>query len=162
MIGVEQNTWQKGMQDRRSGYDRRNRKIPSLRDLFVHRRRAGLRRAEDRRRIFLFDLYSKSDMRVVLAILFLSITDAVLTLYLLSHGAIELNPVMAYFLNINATTFIIVKYLLTAVSVFTIVIFHYAVIKYIQFPVRYLLDCFAGIFALVVVWEIFLVGTHIL
>lgn len=151
----------RGKRERRSGYDRRSRQIPSFRDLLIHRRRSHLRREEDRKKIFIFDRYNKSDLRVVIAVLVLSVIDAFLTIYLMADGAVELNPIMAYFLNINAVTFMVIKYLLTALSVITVVILHYTFIRYFRFPTRYLLDCFVGIFALVVVWEIFLIGTHL-
>ena len=163
MNGVElTHEWKKGMPDRRSGYDRRNKRIPSFKEMFAFRRRSQLRRDNDRKKFVIFDRYSTSDMRVVITILVLSIIDAFLTIFLLYHGAVELNPIMSYFLNINALTFITVKYALTAFSVITIVIFHYAFIRYIRIPARYLLDCFAGIFALVICWELFLIGNYLL
>ncbi len=151
-----------GPLDRRSGIDRRYKRIPSFKDLLIRRRRCELRRAEDRQKLFLFDKYNKSDVRVVITILVLSIIDAFLTLFLLSRGAVELNPVMAYFLEINAMTFVVVKYSLTALSVFTVILLHYSVIQYFRVPARYLLNGFACLFALVVVWELFLISTHIL
>jgi Domain of unknown function (DUF5658) len=157
MSRVKQKNQHEKIKDRRSGFDRRFKQSPSLKELFIHRRRDHLRREDDRHKVVLFDRYSGSDMRIVIAILLLSIIDAFLTIFLLSHGAVELNPIMAYFLNINALSFILVKYGLTALSVITIVILHYTVIRYFRLPTRYLLDCFAGIFALVVAWEIFLI-----
>ena len=46
----------------------------------------------------------------------LSIVDAYFTLDLVSHGAEELNPIMAYYLEKSPLTFFSVKYLLTSAS----------------------------------------------
>jgi hypothetical protein len=86
----------------------------------------------------------------------LSLADAVLTLVLISHGAVELNPVMAYLLSKGDTTFLIVKYLLTAISVTIVALINYVFIRIFRTRVRNLLIYFAGCFALVVVWELFL------
>lgn len=147
--------------DRRSGYDRRQG-LPSLKNIWTQRRRRQLRRKDDRKRIVLFDHYSRSVVIIVVAILFLSVLDAFLTLFLIDHGAIELNPVMAYFLDINASVFLIVKYTLTAMSVVIILLLNYAVVRHLNFQARSLLNYFAGLFMLVVTWEIFLVARYVL
>ena len=46
----------------------------------------------------------------------LSCLDATLTLYLLSHGAVELNPFMALLIDINPRLFVIVKLGLTSIG----------------------------------------------
>jgi hypothetical protein len=147
--------------DRRSGHDRRHG-VPSLKNIWTRRRRRQLRRTDDRKKIVLFDHYSRSIVIIVVAILLLSVLDAFLTLYLIDHGAIELNPVMAYFLDINTSIFLIVKYTLTAMSVVIILLLNYAFVKYLNLRARSLLNYFAGIFILVVTWEIFLVARYVL
>ena len=104
--------------DRRSGNDRRDRKRFNIRELFVYGRRENIRRQEDIREIFHVDRYSTALFGAIVAILFLSVMDAFLTLFLIDHGAVEINPLMAYYLNIGPLTFIVVKYLLTSLSVF--------------------------------------------
>ena len=146
-----------GSLDRRSGRDRRQRGIPSVRDLLVYRRRRTLRRAEDRRRFALLDHYGASTGVAFTAVLVLSVTDAFLTLFLLSRGAVEVNPVMAYFININEHAFIWVKYGLTVLGVVIVLLLNYAFMQRFRLHVRRLLNCFVLIFALIVAWEIYLV-----
>jgi hypothetical protein len=150
-----------GTTERRSGHDRRQQ-FPSLKDIWTKRRRRQLRRRDDHKKIVLFDHYSRSITAIVITILVLSATDAFLTLLLINHGAIEMNPVMAYFLDINPVTFLSVKYGLTAMSVFIILILNYVFVRYVNLQARSLLHIFAGIFALVVTWEIFLVTQYVL
>jgi hypothetical protein len=146
-----------GTVDRRSGRDRRQRNFPSFKDMFVYRRRRRPRRKEDRRKFVLLDHYGTSIGVAFTAVLLLSVVDAFLTLFLLGHGAVEMNPVMAYFIEINEYAFIWVKYGLTVVSVVIVLVLNYAFMRKFRFHVRHLLNYFALIFALIVVWEIYLV-----
>jgi hypothetical protein len=143
--------------ERRSGIDRRETRLGGIRRLFFSGRRRKLRRADDRRKLALLDHYSPRIFAIVVAILFLSLADAVLTLLLLSHGAVELNPVMAFFLAKGDATFLIVKYLLTAVSATIVALVNYVFLRIFRTHVRNLLVYFAGCFALVVAWELFLI-----
>jgi hypothetical protein len=56
----------------------------------------------------------------VLCIIFLTILDAYLTLVLVSCGAEELNPIMAYYLGRSPLVFFAVKYLVTCASIMMI------------------------------------------
>lgn len=150
------------MADRRSGRDRRKTGFPSLRNLLTYRRRRGLRRKEDRQRIVLFDHYSRPIVLMVLVIMVLSTLDAFFTLFLLNHGAVELNPVMAYFLEISSSAFMLVKYTLTAISVLIILVLNYTFVRHLNLHTRALLNYFAGLFAMVIVWELFLMARYVL
>ena len=99
---------------------------------------------------------------MVIVVLLLSTLDAVLTLFLINHGAVELNPIMAYFLNIGSATFLLVKYALTAMSVMIILLLNYVFVRHLNLQARSLLNYFAGLFALVVVWELYLVARYVL
>ena len=146
-----------GFIERRSGVDRRRKRSGAVRRLLIPGRRSALRRQEDRRRIYLFDVYNPRIFYTVTIILLLSVTDAFLTLWLLGDGATELNPVMAYFLLFGPMVFMAVKYALTSASVVIVVLLNYVVIQHIRFPMGRLLNYFAGCFAIVVVWELFLI-----
>jgi hypothetical protein len=146
--------------ERRSGIDRRETRLGCIRRLFFSGRRRNLRRADDRRKLALLDYYSPKIFAIIVAILFLSLADAVLTLVLISNGAVELNPVMAYFLSKGNSVFLIVKYLLTAFAVTTVALINYVFIRIFRTHVRNLLLYFAGCFALVVAWQVFLLVRH--
>jgi hypothetical protein len=66
------------------------------------------------------EIHSPKTLAVILLIILLSITDAYLTLDLISRGAVELNPIMAYYLDHSALTFFGMKYLLTCASIIVI------------------------------------------
>lgn len=157
---VEKQNWHEGMTDRRSCIDRRRKRLSSIKELFKHRRRHHLRRKDDHRKIVLFDRYSNALIRIVIVVLLLSVCDAFFTIFLFSNGAVELNPIMAYYLNISPLTFLLVKYGLTALSVVTVVILHYTLIRCLGIQTRYLLHGFAAVFYLVVVWEVFLISSY--
>ena len=147
--------------ERRSGIDRRNSRFGAFRRLIYAGRRRHLRRADDRRKLALLDHYSPRIFAVIIAVLFLSLMDAILTLILISHGAVELNPVMAFFLAKSDSAFLIAKYLLTAGSVVIVVLINYVFIRIFRSHVRDLLVYFAGCFALVVAWELFLMVRYV-
>ena len=61
-------------------------------------------------------LHGPSLFATALCTIALSIIDAYLTLDLVSFGAEELNPIMAYYLEQSPLTFFTVKYLLTCAA----------------------------------------------
>ena len=147
--------------ERRSGKDRRQTRLEGILRLIFKGRRKHLRRADDRRKLALLDYYSPRIFAIIVVILFLSLFDAVLTLILISHGAVELNPVMDYFLAKGDMAFLVAKYLLTAVSIVIVVLINYVFVRMLRAHVRTLLLYFAGSFAVVVAWEIFLMVRYI-
>ena len=145
------------LMERRSGQDRRKKRFNLFRRPFSSRRRRSLRRQEDLRGFYLLDYYSPKIFYVVTLILMLSVVDALLTLWLIGSGAEELNPVMAYFLGIGPSVFMMVKYLITSTSVVIVVVLNYTFIQRIRLQLGDLLNYFAGCFIAVVVWELVLI-----
>jgi hypothetical protein len=142
--------------DRRSGKDRRLHKIPEIKSLFIYKKRKKIRRQDDKNNIFYFDQYSSMLFGAIIFFLLLNIIDALLTLFLLGHGATEINPVMAYFLNFGPLTFMSVKYLLASYSVIILLIFNNVFLGRIKIYTRSLFSYAIGVFMLVVSWELFL------
>lgn len=142
--------------DRRSGKDRRSHDVPNVKSLFIYRKRQNIRREDDKYKITYFDQYGSGIFLVIVLILFLSIIDAFLTLFLIDCGASEVNPVMAYFLNFGPFTFIGVKYFLTCYSVIVILILNNLFFKKLKIFARSLFTYAIGAFSLVVGWELFL------
>ena len=108
------------------------------------------------------DYYSPRLFYAMILVLMLSVVDAMLTLWLISEGAQEMNPVMAYFLALGPNAFLIAKYLMTAASVAIVVLLNYIGVARARFPMGDLLQYFAGCFAAVVIWEMVLLVGHIL
>jgi hypothetical protein len=96
-------------------------------------------------------------LAAILLIVSLSILDAVFTLDLVSHGAEELNPVMAYYLNHGPFVFFGVKYFLTCASIVLILFIRdiYSTKSKVQTKILFVLLMIP--FALVVQWELYLI-----
>jgi hypothetical protein len=103
---------------RAAGPDRRRVTLRSfLRGGFTPRRRGGRRAGET----VLVDWHEPHLLFLALVILLLSVADAFLTLILLSHGATEANPVMAFVLERHPELFAAVKMLFTGMGVLVMV-----------------------------------------
>jgi len=108
--------------ERRSGGERRTRPTSpfTLPSLLGSRRH--FRRKEDARKFFYVDMYSKSTAALIFSTMTLSIVDAFLTLKLVGENVTEVNPVMGFFLNMGPLQFIMVKWLMTAFGLVTLLI----------------------------------------
>ena len=102
--------------DRRSGLDRRKQTGINFRSMTGNGKRRLVRRLEDRNKIFLVDHYSPKLFAAIIAIIFLSVIDALLTLFLMNHGAHEVNPVMAYYITVGPYTFFTLKFALFLIN----------------------------------------------
>lgn len=113
--------------DRRIVGDRRNlrTRFLSKHTIFGGRRRIIRRRADEKTHI-LVDNYDLRIFIFILLLLILSISDAYLTLTLVkTYKAIELNPIMALYLEAGNITFFLEKFLITSMAVFIFCIFNH-------------------------------------
>jgi len=143
--------------EKRSGKDRRTHQFPKIKYLLFSGKRARARRKEDRHRTFYFDRYSSKLFAAIMAIIFLSVLDALLTLHLLGNGSKELNPVMAYFLKYGPFVFLVGKYLLTCTGIIILLLFRNAFLKRSATHTENLFSYIIGVFSTVIVWELFLI-----
>jgi hypothetical protein len=101
--------------------------------------------------------YGTKTFAAIMLLILLSILDAYLTLDLVNHGAVELNPVMAYYLARGPLAFFWVKYLLTCAAV----ILFLSVMNTSLFGTRIrgkvMFVFFLAAFAVIVQYELFLV-----
>jgi len=105
--------------DRRTLTDRRALSWWSFVYGSIHPRRRGHRRHHESDT--LVDWHEPHLMFLAVTILLLSITDASLTLSLLSRGARELNPIMAFFIEDTPQLFVTVKMALTGGGIVVLV-----------------------------------------
>lgn len=105
--------------ERRSGYDRRSLTIRTFLQGGFNPRRRGGRRWDDAGS--LVDWHEPHLLFLSVAILLLSVTDAFLTLTLISHGAQEANPFMNVLLQKQPQLFAAVKMGLTGGAVLVLV-----------------------------------------
>jgi hypothetical protein len=143
--------------NRRSGIDRRKQTGISARLLAGNGNRRLIRRQDDQGRIFLVDQYSSGLFTAIVGILFLCAIDALLTIFLLNHGAYEINLLMAYLLNIGPYAFFIPKYAMTTFATLGLFIFRDVVIRKLHVSTHTMLYLIAWIYIAVVAWELFLV-----
>jgi hypothetical protein len=105
---------------RRGTTDRRNRTLAAYLHGALNPRRVRGRRASDR--IYpVIDWHSPRVLALAFAILALSTADGVLTVALLDHGAIEINPFMALFVPHSLGWFAAVKLGLTSICLAVLV-----------------------------------------
>jgi hypothetical protein len=143
----------------RSGKERRTDNKARLKYLFFNGRRERFRREEDREKIFFFDRYTPKLFAAIIAILMLSIFDALLTLILIDSGSSELNPVMAYFLGHGLLPFFVAKYFLTSMGVFILLIFKNIFLTRVKMHTHWLFSAAIIVFSAVIIWELFLIYT---
>jgi hypothetical protein len=143
--------------NRRSGIDRRKQTGINVRLLVGNGSRTIIRRQEDQGRIFLVDQYSLKLFVTIVGIMFLCVIDALLTLFLLNHGADETNPIMAYLLSIGPYAFFVPKYAITMIATFCLFIFRGVVVRKLNLSTHSLLYLMAWIYVTVVAWELYLV-----
>jgi hypothetical protein len=106
--------------ERRSGAERRQKTMAAYWHGGLNPRRRAGRRATDIH-YPIIDWYPPRLLAPVLAILGLCMLDGFLTVLLMTHGAIELNPVMAMFLPHDLGWFAGIKLSLTSMGVFILV-----------------------------------------
>ena len=135
---------------------RENEGLPGFRYLFFGRRKE-VRRDEDNRESYFLDHYSLRVFGIIIGIILLSLTDAMLTLYLIRNGAAEINPVMEHFLRYGPLPFLAAKYLLTTASIVLLLIYKNVQIFGTKIRAKYLFIFIFLIFASVVIWELFLI-----
>ena len=137
-----------------SGRERRQQNIQSFIHGCLHPRRATNRRAPDDQR-FMVDVYDPGLVMVGLAIVLMSCLDAFFTLRLLSMGASEINYFMKELIETDVSTFLTVKLLATCSGV----VFLTAAARYKLggvIRVRRILEGLCGIYACLIVWELYL------
>lgn len=130
--------------------------VPGFWYLFFGRRK-GIRRHEDHRKSYFLDHYSLRIFSIIIGIILLSVTDAMLTLYLIRNGAAEINPIMEHFLKYGPLPFLAAKYLLTTASVVLLLIYKNVHIFGTKIRAKYLFILIFLIFISVVVWELYLI-----
>ena len=116
-----------------------------------------MRRRIDLNRIFYLDRYGNTVFSLIVMILSFSLLDAYLTLLLINHGAIELNPLMAFYLKVGPTTFVTVKYTMTSLSIFVLLVYSHNSIKGLNKNTRSMFSIIAAAFAGVIAWQLYLV-----
>ncbi len=140
--------------ERRRQLDRRKNPA-SLRSIsLLGGRRRQVRRADDAQRGYYVDLYSKRSLLLIAAIFLLSVLDGYLTISLISKGATEANPIMRFYLQLNTPLFLIVKYGVSYLSVFVLLIHKNFYILRTSISVKQVMIGILGVYAVLVFWQV--------
>jgi hypothetical protein len=141
--------------ERRSGTDRRKQTGISMHTFAGNGARITIRRQEDRDRIFSVAQFRPVLFLTIVAILFLCVIDAILTLYLFNHGAYETPPIMTLLLNQGPWAFFVFKNALTIIATFCLLMFRCVLVKKINVSTHAILFHLAWVYAAVVGWELY-------
>jgi hypothetical protein len=93
----------------------------------------------------------------ILFVLLLSFLDAFFTLYLLHMGAVETNPVMAFFLEFGPAVFMIAKYGITVICVAVMLLGPIHMGEKGEKLADRLFYFLAGAFEIVILWELYMI-----
>jgi hypothetical protein len=107
------------MNERRRLQDRRLNSTRSISVYTLRGRRKKARRVEEAENYYV-DRYELRYLFLIISILILCFLDAFLTIILLQLGAEELNPFMLIFIEKNLVLSMVVKYMMTALSLICI------------------------------------------
>jgi len=103
--------------------------------------------------------YPKSILEVCFLICLLSMFDALLTLHILNTGGVELNSYAQLLIDGGTFHFILLKFLLTSVSVFFLLIhFKYMMLNIIK--VEYIIKSAALIYTILIVYELTIISLN--
>ena len=141
------------MQERRASHDRRRSVLHALwHGNFARRRHAPRRHTE--RHFAVTDWFHAQWLLVGISILLLCAADALLTLTLISHGAVEINTLMAPLVKGSGHSFGYWKIGLTAIGVLVLTLL--ARVRYWGKAVGTVLYVVLGGYAVLVAYEVFL------
>lgn len=103
---------------------------------FYGGKRKTVRRDRDKKGHIYVDLYSTRLLIAVLSLLLLSCLDAYLTLELIGKGqVVEVNPIMAFFLQYGPAPFNLIKFIITACCLTVLCLFKNVRITRICLPI---------------------------
>ena len=137
----------------RSVIDRRKNAAPIFNKYLLTGTRSQSRRKKDENGPRQMDRYSNKILFIILVILGLSLMDALFTLFLIDNGAQEVNPVMAFYINMSPVWFICVKYFLTSASLILVLFCKDCLIFKTRVKAKSLFYLFSIFFILVIQWQ---------
>ncbi len=135
---------------RRNRQERRREPTPVVSKHTFKGERRSHRRQGDKGRGYYVDRPQKEMVLLIGAIGVLCALDAVLTLYHLGRGAVEINPVVNYYLTLGSGYFFLFKALITIPALIILLLhqnFYY---------IKKVVTCIGGLYSLVVVYHLLL------
>lgn len=97
--------------------ERRQNQVKTALYSFYRNRRKQIRRASDDVNGIYVDVHERKLWYLAITLMTLSVLDAFFTTLLIANGSEELNPVLAYLLQIDLWVFLAVKFFITGTSI---------------------------------------------
>jgi hypothetical protein len=140
--------------------DRRRRPTSPLDALRSGGRRCRVRRQEERQGVHFVDRFHAGTLAMVVTLLGLTIADGVLTIELIGLNSEEANPVMAHLLRQGDSTFLLVKYIMTAAGLPFVVVYQHYPLCGTRFRVGWLLPVFVALYLVLLLhqWNLLQIG----
>jgi hypothetical protein len=140
--------------------DRRRRPTSPLDTLRRGGRRCRIRREEERQGPHFVDRFHAGTLAMVVALLGLTIADGVLTIELIGLNSEEANPLMAHLLQQGDSTFLLVKYIMTAAGLPFVVVYQHYPLCGTRFRVGWLLPVFLALYLVLLLhqWTLLQIG----
>jgi hypothetical protein len=144
--------------NRRGPQDRRRQPTGPLDALRLNGQRTSIRREAERVKAHFVDRFDAGTLALVVALLGLTLVDGILTLDLLDANCEELNPFMAHLLERGPLTFLLGKYILTAVGLPFVVAYKNYPMFGTRFRIGFLLPTFVGLYLVLLSYQWTLIG----
>ncbi len=141
--------------DRRKTQDRRQKPTPGLSRHTVAGQRRHFRRMEDQIRGGFVDRYSPRLFILLVLIVVLNILDAMFTSIILDGGGWEMNPVVRAAIETYGDNFWVWKFIIVSIAVVTLCLL--SKVK----GVKYLVAATTGLYAGIVIYEIYLIYNYL-
>jgi hypothetical protein len=106
----------------RRQHERRQHSLKTIWYSLSYKRRKAVRRKACLGTKYILDVHEDSLLPLMLGLLTLCVADAYLTIVILHHGGIEINPFMAVLLESNLLLFLWVKFYLTSFCIIGLLI----------------------------------------
>jgi hypothetical protein len=120
----------------------------------IYPRRTNNRRPADNQK-FIVDWHDSGLFMIAMAIILMSLMDALFTLNLLSLGADEINYFMKVLIESGASLFLLIKLAATSCGVLLLVAYSRFRLGGIL-PVRRVLEILCGVYVCLIIWELYL------
>lgn len=124
-------------------------------DVFRYRgRRMANRRVDEERTPYFVDRVPTYLFVLGVMLLILTLVDGLITLLLLDANCVEANPLMAYLLGRGPMTFMIGKYVLTAIFLPVTMVLNRCFLFGTRFRVGYLFPIFVALYFVLIIYQV--------
>ena len=143
--------------ENRNDPDRRKRQIPPLKYIIFGGRRKSIRRDEDKNKFIILDDHGLGIFAVAIIILAFSALDGLFTLYLISSGAKEINPLMSSLIDLNPRFYLAVKCIVTTIGIIILIVLRNYKSRLLGIRISRLLTTTALVFFIIIAYQVYMV-----